>query len=246
MQDQDYQQAIALACRALAVYGCGSGIGGHISLRVEGEDAYWTNSLDKAFEEMRPEDIVKMDFDGNAVAADRVVSPGIDFHQGIYKLRPDVNAIVHSHGFWVTAQAAMNRAPKMWHNLATYFWNRCAMSPDDSIEAIAPALGDKTAILIPWHGAITVAPSLGRAAALHVTLEYVSELDVRLSATDAEPLPDDRCEDLRRLVESADYLDHTWQLMLRKAERALTGPIAVEPFAVRRAADARSLAGVGA
>ena len=230
--DEHYQQQIALACRALAEYGCGSGIGGHISLRVPGEDTYWTNSLDKAFEEMRPEDLVKMDFEGNVVAADRVVSPGIDFHQGIYQLRPDVGAVVHSHGHWITAQAALNRPPKMWHNLATYFWNRCAMSPDDSIEAIAPALGDNIAVLIPWHGAITVAGSLGRAAALHVTLEYVAQLDVQLSATDASPLPDDRCEDLHKLVESADYLDHTWGLMQRKALRRLRSSSAIEPFEV--------------
>lgn len=230
--DEHYQQQIALACRALAEYGCGSGIGGHISLRVPGEDTYWTNSLDKAFEEMRPEDIVKMDFEGKVVAADRVVSPGIDFHQGIYQLRSDVGAVVHSHGHWITAQAALNRPPKMWHNLATYFWNRCAISPDDSIEAIAPALGDNIAILIPWHGAITVAGSLGRAAALHVTLEYVSQLDVQLSATDASPLPDERCEDLHKLVESADYLDHTWGLMQRKAVRRLQSAGAIEPFEV--------------
>lgn len=233
MHDNDYQQQVALACRALALYGCGSGIGGHISMRVPGEEAYWTNVLDKAFEEMLPSDIVKMDFAGKVVAGDRVVSPGIDFHHGIYQLRPDVNAIVHSHGFWVTAQAAMNRPPKMWHNLATYFWQRCAMSPDDSIAAIAPALGEHIAILIPWHGAITVSESLGRAAALHVTLEYVSELDVRLSATPAVPLPADRCDDLRRLVESADYLEHTWQLMLRKAERSMAGGSAIAPFEVR-------------
>lgn len=238
MQDRDHQEQVALACRALAVYGCGSGIGGHISVRVPGEQAYWTNVLDKAFEEMSPSDIVKLDFEGHVLAGDRVVSPGIDFHQGIYQRRPDVNAVVHSHGFWVTAQSAMNRPPKMWHNLATYFWQRCAMSPDDSIDAIAPALEDNVAILIPWHGAITVADSLGTACSLHVTLEYVSELDVRLSATDAEPLPPERCDDLRRLVESADYLELTWQLMVRKAERAMAGAHAIDPFELRRAFDA--------
>jgi len=231
VRDEDFQQQIAVCARALGTYGLGKQIGGHISMRVPGEDAYWTNILDKTLDEMRPEDIVKLDFDGNMISKG-VVSPGIDFHHGIYKLRPDVNAIVHTHGFWNTALASMNRPPVMRQNLCTYFYNRCAISPDDTISKIGPTLKDNIAILIPWHGAITVAPTLGRAAALMVTLEYVAELDVRLSATDAAPMPEDRCEELRELVESADYLERTWHLMIRRARRAMEGPGAIDPFPI--------------
>jgi L-fuculose-phosphate aldolase len=233
VRDEDYQQQIALCARGLAAYGLGTQIGGHISLRVPGEDTYWTNILNKTLEELRPEDIVKMDFDGKVISGGDVVSPGIDFHQGIYKLRPDVNAIVHTHGFWNTALASMNRPPTMRQNLCTFFYNRCAISPDDTIEAIGPTLKDNVAILIPWHGAITVGNSLGRAAALQVTLEYVAELDVRLTPTGAPPMPEDRCEELRELVESADYLERTWHLMIRKARRAMEGPNGIDPFPVQ-------------
>lgn len=244
MQDQEYRQQIALACRALGTYGLGKQIGGHVSMRVPGEDAYWTNILDKTLEELTPDDMVKLNFDGEILSEGDVVSPGIDFHHGIYKLRPDVNAIVHTHGFWNTALAAMARPPKMWQNLCTYFYERCAISPDDTIAKIGPTLGkDNVAILIPWHGAITVAPHLGRAAALMVTLEYAAELDVRLSATDAQPMPQDRCEDLRNLVESADYLERTWHLMVRKARRALSGPGAIDPFPVQDIPDRVTVGG---
>ncbi len=210
------------ACHALAVYGLGSVIGGHVSVRVPDERHYWTNALDRSFDEMTIDDIVLMDYDGNNLSGGRVVSPGIGFHPGIYELRPDVNAVVHTHGYWITAQSAFGRAPRVWHNLATYFHGRTAISPDDDIESIAPALGaDDVAIVIPWHGSITLGPSMMEAAALHVTLDYACRLDVQLSGSPAPSMPDDVVERIKVLLGKADYLENTWQLMRRKAARNL-------------------------
>jgi L-fuculose-phosphate aldolase len=187
-----------------------------VSVRVPGEDLYWTNVLDRAFEEMTIDDIVLMDFDGNVVDASRPISPGIDFHQGIYQRRADINAVVHTHAFWITAQSAFNRPPKMWHNLSTYFYQRTAVAPDDTLASISAALGDHdNAIVIPWHGAITVGVDLAEAAALHATFEYAARLDVAMASTGASPMPDESCLKMRALVQSADYLRLTYELMVR-------------------------------
>lgn len=218
------------ACRALAAYGLGPGIGGHVSIRIPGERAYWTNLLDRSFEEMTIDDIVLLDFEGTVLdgGGGRDVSPGIGFHPGIYSLRDDVGAIVHTHGFWITAQSAFARPPKIWHNLCTYFVGRTAVAPDDDIESIAPALtGTDVAIVIPWHGAITVGRTIGEAAALHVTFDYACRLDVTMANTGAEPMPDDVHARILALVKTADYLDNTWQLMKRKGARAFNGEAVV-------------------
>jgi L-fuculose-phosphate aldolase len=217
---------VLTACQALGAHGLGGVIGGHVSVRVPGKQEYWTNVLDKCFEEIELEDVVKLDFDGNQLAGDRKISPGIGFHHGIYKLRQDVHSVVHTHGFWVTAQSAFARAPKMWHNLCTYFWEKTAIAPDDTIEAIAPALRQTdVAIIIPWHGAITVGSDVGEAAALHATFAYAAQLDVTLSATQAEPMPVAQCAHVRALIEQADYLTLTWELMKRKVERQHRGAL---------------------
>lgn len=212
----ELRDQVLATCRALGAHGYGGVIGGHVSARVPGEERYWTNALDRAFEEMAHEDILLMDFDGRVVDAERVVSPGIDFHQGIYQRRADLNAVVHTHGFWVTAQSAFNRPPLMWHNLSTYFYQRTAVAPDDTLESIAAALGDDDiAVVIPWHGAITAGRDLAEAAALHTTFEYAARLDVTLAGSGAEPMPDESCRKMRSLVESADYLKLTYDLLLR-------------------------------
>jgi L-fuculose-phosphate aldolase len=221
MDDATYRSDVALACRGLASFGAGDSIGGHVSVRVSGEDAYWVNAFDRAFCEVTPDDVVKMDFSGRVLTQARAVSIGSAFHTGIYQLRPDVNAIVHSHGFWVTSQAAFNRPPKMWHNLSTYFLDDCVMSPDDTLDAIAPALGSARTILIPWHGGITVDRTLGLAAAMHHTLEFAARLDVQHANSGAEPMPEHMCRDMMTVLEKVDYLDQTWELLRRRGAAAL-------------------------
>lgn len=226
MSDDRLRHDVLATCRAMGARGYGGVIGGHVSARVPGEDRYWTNVLDRAFEEMTIDDIVLMDFQGNVIDGGRGVSPGIDFHQGIYQRRPDLHAVVHTHGFWVTAQSAFARPPKMWHNLCTYFYQRTAVAPDDSLESIAAAMGDEdVAIIIPWHGAITAGIDLGQAAALHATFEYACRLDVTMAGTGAEPMPEASVLKMRTLVESADYLTLTGELLLRSVDAEIGSPV---------------------
>ncbi len=209
------------ACHGLAAKGLGATIGGHVSMRIPGEALYWTNVLDLCFEEMTVDDMVLVDFDGKVVHSDRPISPGIDFHQNIYKLRPDIHSIVHTHGFWSVAQSAFSREPKIWHNLATYFYKRTALSPDDTIEAISPVLKDNIAIIMPWHGAITLGRDLPEAAALHATFDFVCKLDVTMDGSSAEPMPPDACERMQVLLGKAKYLERTYELMCREGRKTL-------------------------
>ena len=219
--DAELINDVVLACRGLATFGMGDLIGGHVSVRVPGQDAYFCNAFDRTLSEITPDDVVKVAFDGTVLTPGRYVSLGLTFHTGIYELRADVNAIVHTHGYWITAQAAFARPPLMWHNLATFFIDDCALCEDDSLEAIAPALGSKSTILIPWHGAITVADTLATAVGLHHTLEYICRLDVQLAGTGAEPMPESMVPIMRELVTKAGYLDETWKLVRRAGRRAL-------------------------
>lgn len=227
MPYEKYRQKVLDACHGLAAYGLSPGIGGHVSVRVPGEELYFSNALDKTFEEMTISDILLLDFEGRLVESDRAISPGIGFHQGIYKLRPDCGAVVHTHGFWITAQSAFARPTRNLHNLSTYFHNRTAIAPDDEIETIAPAMkdGDNT-IIIPWHGAITLGSDISEAAALHVTFDYACRLDVTVPES-APLMPDNHAKTVQGLLAKANYLTLTWELMKRKAARAHDGEVIV-------------------
>ena len=212
---------IVTACRALAARGCDTGIGGHVSVRDPESQEFWINSFSRTLGEMTPDDVVKLDHEGNNVVDDRFVSHGWEFHAGIYEQRSDVNVIVHTHGFWITALASLARPLKMRHNLCTLFYEDQAMSPDDSFGSISSAIGQASTILIPWHGAITVGSTIGRAAALHATLQAMAKLDVTLDASgDVPELPEEARLPMRKIIdEMSGYLEQTWELMTREAER---------------------------
>jgi L-fuculose-phosphate aldolase len=216
MTNRDEIAEIVTVCRALSLQGCGEGIGGHVSIRVPGRDALWINAFDRTLSEITEDDVLMIDFDGNLLEGDRPISPGYEFHPGIYGQREDVNAIVHTHGFWGQALGALARPLKIRHNIACIFHEDLVMSPNDSFASIGPAIGDASTIIIPWHGCITVGTNVGRAAALHRTLEEMAKLDVTLEATDAPEVPEDRRGPLKKLVlEDAGYLEQTWDLMRR-------------------------------
>ena len=78
---------IVLACRALTVRGCDTGIGGHVSVRAPGEDAFWLNAFDRTLGEVTADDVMKLDYEGNLLAGKRDVSLGYEFHAGVYQHR---------------------------------------------------------------------------------------------------------------------------------------------------------------
>ncbi|MGI9622019.1 MAG: class II aldolase/adducin family protein [Acidimicrobiales bacterium] len=210
-------QDIVTACQALALRGCGSGIGGHVSMRVPGKSALWINAFDRTLGEVTADDVLMIDFDGNLLEGDRPISPGYEFHPGIYGQRDDVNAIVHTHGFWGQALGALARPLKIRHNLACFFHDDQVMSPDDHFSSIGPVIGNASTVIIPWHGCITVGSSIGRATALHTTFEEMAKLDVSLEATDAPEIPEDRRDPIKKLVDDVSgYLEQTWDLLQRE------------------------------
>lgn len=223
MGDSDIREQVLEAVHGLAAYGLGPNIGGHVSVRVPGERQFYINAFDRSFEEMRLQDIALLDFDGNVLACESMVSLGQTFHHGIYRQREDVQAIVHTHGFWLTAQSAFGRPVRNLHNLCTYFDGRTCVSPDDDFASIGPALRqDDVAIIIPWHGAITIGPTLADACALHVTLDYAARLDVTLPAQTPQ-MPAQTCDHVKSVLARSGYLGVTWDLIRRKGRDNFDG-----------------------
>ncbi len=220
---QNTKEEIVIACQALGLRGCGSGIGGHVSIRVPGEEALWINVFDRTLSEITIDDVLLIDFDGNVIEGNREVSVGHEFHPGIYRVRKDVNSIVHTHGPWGTALAGLARPLKIRANLACFFHNDQALSPDDSFASIGPVIGNANTVIIPWHGCITVGTTIARATALHSTFEDMARLDVLLEPSDPPEIPVEWRDHLRELVDTrAGYLEQTWELMKRQVAAHLS------------------------
>jgi L-fuculose-phosphate aldolase len=211
----DARREIAIACQALYAEGLMKGVGGHVSVRVPGERAYWINPHDLEFSEIAASDIVKVSFDGcELLEGSKYPSPGAFFHPHIYDARPDVQAIVHTHSPWATRLAILQRRPRMIHVNSVYFDTDLRIT-NDPLEEIAEGLGDANNALIPYHGVLSVGPDLGTAVTLHMTLEEAAHLDLTLDP-DAAPMSPEDVDRVTKVMVGADYLEMTWDLMRRR------------------------------
>jgi L-fuculose-phosphate aldolase len=82
------------------------GSGGNLSLRIPGTDTVLITPTGVSLEEMYPELSVLMDLEGNILESlGHKGSKETGFHLSAYKLRPDVQALVHVHPYYSTAFA---------------------------------------------------------------------------------------------------------------------------------------------
>lgn len=98
-QSSEEQLKIELAAcvRGLFHKGLVSSGGGNHSSRMPGSNQVWITPSGYPRSHTKPEDLVKIDLDGNILEGSLRPSIEVPFHTEIYKRRPDVNAVVHTH-----------------------------------------------------------------------------------------------------------------------------------------------------
>ena len=77
--------------------------GGNVSVRIASENAFAITPSNFDYMQMTPEDVCVLDFDLNQIAGEHKPSVETGMHCGIYQVRPDVNAIVHTHQVYASA-----------------------------------------------------------------------------------------------------------------------------------------------
>lgn len=92
------KEDLVLGCHILERAGQGSGIAGHLTARLPGDQSFWSYQWHQAFEEVGYDDIIEADFELKTITGKGRVNPTLHIHTQIYAARPDVRCIVHTHG----------------------------------------------------------------------------------------------------------------------------------------------------
>ncbi len=133
------------------------------------------------YEDLRPEQMIITDLDGNVVEGDLNPSSDTASHLYIYRHRPDVNGVVHTHSPYATAFAAIGRPiPVYLTAIANEFGGPIpcggfALIGSEAIgKAVLDAIGDSRAVLLKNHGVFTVGPTMEAAVRAAVMVEDVA------------------------------------------------------------------------
>jgi L-fuculose-phosphate aldolase len=143
-------------------------LGGNVSFRRGDEITITEAGINKGF--MSADDVVVVDMDGNRLLGNGKPSSEGKMHYEIYKLRPDVQAIIHAHPpFAVAFALAHHDLPDDILPEATILLGHVPCLPyvtPSTIELareVAQGLAHRNAAFMENHGAITVGADLEEA-----------------------------------------------------------------------------------
>ena len=133
------------------------------------------------YEAMRPEQMVVVDLDGNLIEGDMRPSVDAATHLYVYRHRPDVFGMVHTHSTFATAFAAAGKPiPVVLTAIADEFGGPipcgayCEIGGEAIGQELVRSIGDSRAILIKSHGVFTIGPDVEAAVKAAVMVEDVA------------------------------------------------------------------------
>jgi L-fuculose-phosphate aldolase len=181
---------IALASRILSLTGHDDLNQGQVSARLPGSGGYFIKNATCGFNETTPGTIVPASLEPD-VKPHRLVPPELPLHHAIYRARPDVNAIVHSHSPYALIFGALDLEIRPVSHDGAYFTGRLPRYTrtshtvlEDTIgNEIASALGPCPAILLRNHGAVIAGRSIREACVLAQLLERACMIQVIAEST---------------------------------------------------------------
>jgi L-fuculose-phosphate aldolase len=178
------EETLAACCRILAREGHESGLAGQVTARAKKAGAWWTLQFGYGFEEATAKRMLLVDEDLKPLRGGRP-NPGTRFHIWIYKKRPDVRAIVHTHAPHASALAATGKPLRTIH-MDSAMLHGTAHLPDwpgvpvadDEGRIISGALGSAKTILLANHGLLTAGASVEEATYLAVFFERAARMQL--------------------------------------------------------------------
>jgi L-ribulose-5-phosphate 4-epimerase len=155
--------------------------GGNISARDPESGLVIIKPSGIRYEDLRPEHMVVLDLQGRIVEGDLKPSSDTFSHLYIYRARPDVGGIVHTHSRYATAFAAIGKPiPCVLTAIADEFGGPIpcagfARIGDEAIgRLVVEGIGQSPAILLKNHGVFTVGKNATAAVKAAVMTEDVA------------------------------------------------------------------------
>lgn len=208
--DEPLQQKLIVAGKILVAEGQDDFTRGHISVRVPDNSAlFYMKPHSVGLDEITPENILTIDLDGNVVAGTARRHSEVYIHSEIFKLRPDVACVIHTHPLNAVALSATGRPLKAYSQAGALFYGSLGVYTDtinlirnaQMGAAVARALGAGRGVLLKNHGAAVVGASIEEAVISVLALETAARIQLIAEAA-GQPAPEFSRADVETLRDS--------------------------------------------
>lgn len=222
------RQKLALACRILFDGGHDAGLAGQITCRAQQPDSFYTQQLGLGFDEISSANLIRVDQDLQVVSGRGIPNPANRFHTKIYRERPDVNCIIHTHPAHIAALSMLEVPLAISHMDTCPLYDDCAFLEtwpgvpvgNEEGDIIAAALGGKRAILLAHHGQLIAAKSIEEACVLALLIERAARLQLlAMAAGTIKPIPPVLANEARAWISTEKRNTVTFAYYARRALR---------------------------
>tara|TARA_Y100001958_G_C21232365_1_gene558247 strand:- start:1345 stop:2034 length:690 start_codon:yes stop_codon:yes gene_type:complete len=196
-------------CLKMDTSGINQGTSGNLSVRYKNGFLITPSSM--PYDEMKPEDIVEMNMDGEYVG--KQPSSEWRFHRDILINRKDINVVLHCHPINATAIACHNKDIPAFHYIVGLAGGkniRCAKYATFGTQELSDnaliALENRMACLLGHHGMICLGKTFKDAFFLGCEVESMSKIYVKaLAIGNTDILSDEEMDKVVKQMERMSY-----------------------------------------
>jgi ribulose-5-phosphate 4-epimerase/fuculose-1-phosphate aldolase len=218
----------ARACRVLDMEGHGDMTLGHLSVREKNGRGFWMKRNQIGLGEvLGSEDFVLVDWAGQKIAGGGGRHSEWPIHSEIFRVRPDVDIVVHSHPFHASVFSAATE-PLLPYTLDTDYFGEvpryeggtALVVTKEEGQDIAGVLSENFAVLLANHGVVFCGTGVAHAVCVGIFLEKACKAHLAGRAADLEAsFPDRAARDRRhKQIATPVHFEHSWRYFCRKLE----------------------------
>jgi L-fuculose-phosphate aldolase len=159
------------------------GTWGNVSLRDPETGFIYITPSGIPYLEIQVPDIVAMNLDGEVVGGHRIPSIERGMHIAVYKVREDVNAVVHSHPLYSSVLGVNHmELPGMSEDFVQIVADKIICSEyalpgtPELAQNVVAALGERNAVLLPNHGTLCAGEDMARTLLISQAVEKAAQI----------------------------------------------------------------------
>lgn len=199
---QKAKEEVLWGCRLMVERGYLLGTVGNLSARADGTDLVVITSTSLPYDTMTEEDLVVVNLNGEIVSGKHQPSIECSMHLGVYRARPELRALVHTHSKYATTVSLIKELdimPAIDTEQSLYLGGDINIVPfafpgsKELAEYVKEGIGTNAGLLMANHGALGVGISMKDAVIASDIIERNSEMYLLLKAGgfDYKPMTED-------------------------------------------------------
>ena len=230
----DIKQTMILAGKVLVAEGQDDFTRGHISFRTpDNPSLFLMKPHSVGLDEITRDNILTVDLDGTVVAGSAKRHSEVFIHSEIYKARPDVHCVLHTHPPFAVALSSSGRTIRVYSqpaalfhdNLGVYIETINLIRSAEMGAGVARALGVHRAVLLKNHGVVVTGATIAETVIGAIMLENAAQVQMITEAAGqpAAEFPRADIEKLKHDISRPEQFTINFDYLVRRVQRREAG-----------------------